>query len=552
MLRRPTLRANISRPHAPQPVIFDYPHYPQSPSTITHNPHFHRQFRDPSPRHSATQLPHQPPHPPTAAARPTPPSSRKIIASRSSSQFFKARLTVSINRMSSKPIPEGLVRVHDYGIGEKLAQGEFSSIRLAYNLQTKNRCAVKVISKSKLPQSRLGQKIIFNETVLAALVDHPSLIEILDICDSDTHIYQFMRLAEHGNLLEKLRKTPLEISIVIRLIDQLFAGVEYLHSLGICHRDINLENLLLTNHGGLKMCGFGLSSISMAGQIKSYGTPSYLYWAPESWKTPVYNGFQADMWSCGVVVYALFSRRFPYPKVTPEFDFSDKVDYSLIPKDFQGLISSLLSMDPAARPTASQCRADPCLRSTQPLRAKLPLSSLKLDKSVVESNWTLCSKLSQVIGVPVDALNAKMCSDEMNWEKALLILLRRRMDGRSAELARKVDGRPGFFAAPEAAKMAVVEKIHIFPAPSSVVWAAMHNYAVRIQCTVAVPLSSSPSIVLHSKKGEMKVTYHCSDDASTGQCSVMLCANNESLEMATAIMKYLQNHFAKKAELPSA
>lgn len=445
--------------------------------------------------------------------------------------------------MSAKAIPDDLPRVHEYALGNQIGKGQFSSIRLAYNLQTKNPCAVKVISKSKLAQSKFVKRIIFNETVLAALVDHPSIIEVIEVCDTDTHIFQFMRLAEHGDLRGKLTRTPLEISIVIRLIDQLFAGVEYLHSLGICHRDLTLENLLLTNHGGLKICDFGLSSMSITGQIKDYGDTSYLYSAPETFKLPQFNGFQADMWSCGVIVYALLSRRFPFPKVTPDFDFSEKIDFSVIPKDFHALVGGLLSLDPAARPTASQCRADQCLRSSQPLRVKLPLSSLRLDPSVVTENSKLCSRLSQVLGVPADVLNGKMSAEEMNREKALLLLLRRRIDGRSAELVRKVDGRPGFFAAPTAAKMAVVEKIHTFPAPSCQVFAALHNYVIRSKCAISLPLSSAPSIIFHNGRNEMKVSYNCDDEA--GQCSVILCADQDALPLAVDIMKYLQGHVGK-------
>ncbi|OHT15428.1 CAMK family protein kinase [Tritrichomonas foetus] len=437
------------------------------------------------------------------------------------------------------------VKIHDYVIGDPIGRGTFSSIRVAFHHRSKKPYAVKIISKQKLATCQRSKHILFNETVLAPLVDHPCIIEVQEIADTDSHIFQFMRFAEHGDLLHKLRKTPFETSIVLRLIDQLLSAVEYLHSLGICHRDIKLENILLAKHGGVKLCDFGLATFTFNGQIQG-NCGSYEYSAPEAIRSPQFDGFKADMWSCGIVIYAILSRRLPYPNVTPDYDFSDPIDFSLIPKDFVPLIQQLLSIDPSMRPSATECRAMPLLTSQQ-IRPKLPLSSLRFDGPPdAEDKESIITRLSQVLGMQPDLFNSRISCPEMCREKLLFLLSKRKSErvnlgGNDISLKPNAPTPPKgqFFAPPPVANVAILERKHSFQTSACTVYAALHSFTIRQKCCISSPLSMSPTIVLHKDKQEFRVSFYIADEAAGGGCSIMLCADQSSASLLGFIMKYL-------------
>ena len=99
--------------------------------------------------------------------------------------------------------------------------------------------------------------------------------------------------------------------------------VEYLHANDISHRDIKLDNLLLDAFGNLKLCDFGVSQMverDEKGRKKPLysksGTPVYI--APEMLSQSGYDGFKADIWACGVVLYSMLYGEVPFRDTTKE------------------------------------------------------------------------------------------------------------------------------------------------------------------------------------------------------------------------------------------
>ena len=94
---------------------------------------------------------------------------------------------------------------------------------------------------------------------------------------------------------------------------QLIKGVDYIHSLGIAHRDLKPENLLLTADYRLKICDFGISKFFNQKSILSesfLGTPSYA--SPETLERKMYDVIKNDVYSCGIILYALMYRTLPF------------------------------------------------------------------------------------------------------------------------------------------------------------------------------------------------------------------------------------------------
>ena len=90
------------------------------------------------------------------------------------------------------------------------------------------------------------------------------------------------------------------------------AGIEYCHNNLVSHRDLKPENILITENNVVKIADFGLSNLMKDGKYlkTSCGSPNYA--APEVISGKPYCGADADVWSCGVILYALLAGYLPF------------------------------------------------------------------------------------------------------------------------------------------------------------------------------------------------------------------------------------------------
>ena len=122
-----------------------------------------------------------------------------------------------------------------------------------------------------------------------------------------------MELCAGGDLLSYVRRRRhLKESVAKFIFWQIIRGIQYCHNKNIIHRDIKLENILLDARGQVKICDFGVSRVVEPGDVirDKTGTPAYI--APEILKKLGYQGFGVDIWSAGVVLYAMLSGTVPF------------------------------------------------------------------------------------------------------------------------------------------------------------------------------------------------------------------------------------------------
>lgn len=122
-----------------------------------------------------------------------------------------------------------------------------------------------------------------------------------------------MELCAGGDLLNYVRRRRrLKEDVAKSIFKQIIEGLDYCHSKSILHRDIKLDNILLDSEGEVKICDFGVSKIVKPGEImnEQCGTPAYI--APEILRDKGYQGFAADIWSVGVVLYAMLYGTVPF------------------------------------------------------------------------------------------------------------------------------------------------------------------------------------------------------------------------------------------------
>jgi serine/threonine protein kinase len=123
-----------------------------------------------------------------------------------------------------------------------------------------------------------------------------------------------MELCGGGDLLTYVRRRRrIKEEVAAQLFSQIVQAVMCCHCKSILHRDIKLDNILLTSQGIVKLCDFGVSKLITKPKEKMYeqcGTPAYI--APEVFENKGYCGFQSDVWSAGVVLYAMLYGTVPF------------------------------------------------------------------------------------------------------------------------------------------------------------------------------------------------------------------------------------------------
>ena len=146
-------------------------------------------------------------------------------------------------------------------------------------------------------------------------------MKMYDVWSSPKELYLVLEYVQGGELFDYLcsRGSRLSLLEAIAIIKQVLAGVDYCHRFHICHRDLKPENILLTNDGTgndqykrVKIADFGMSALdSLNGLLRtSCGSPHYA--SPEIVRGHTYSGATSDIWSCGVILYALLTSRLPF------------------------------------------------------------------------------------------------------------------------------------------------------------------------------------------------------------------------------------------------
>ncbi|KAF7722035.1 serine/threonine protein kinase [Apophysomyces ossiformis] len=258
--------------------------------------------------------------------------------------------------------------------GRHIGKGAGGSVRLIRRSADQKTFAVKQFRK-RLPyeSERDYVKKVTAEFCIGSTLHHPNIIETLDIVQEGNTFYEIMEYAPNDlfNVVMSGMMSREEIACCWR---QLLLGLDYLHSMGIAHRDLKLDNLVLDHLGILKIIDFGCScvfkypfedAITLSKGI--FGSDPYI--APEQYTQPTYDPRQSDIWSCGIIFICMTIRRFPWrcPRASdPSFKAfatnQNQQQYrllKLLPREARPIMADILDLDPGRRASLSNIMADP-------------------------------------------------------------------------------------------------------------------------------------------------------------------------------------------------
>eukprot|EP01063_Lacrimia_lanifica_P004780 TRINITY_DN1271_c1_g1_i1.p1 TRINITY_DN1271_c1_g1~~TRINITY_DN1271_c1_g1_i1.p1 ORF type:complete len:306 (+),score=149.63 TRINITY_DN1271_c1_g1_i1:70-987(+) len=253
----------------------------------------------------------------------------------------------------------GRFRLEDVVLG----RGSYGEVRRGADVETGKKVAVKVMKKELLNKSPRQAKQLYREISIMKSLAHPNVVNLFDTYQTSNNIYMVMELVDGGELFNKIveSRQGLEENLARQYFQDLILGVRYVHEQGVAHRDLKPENILLSSTG-IKISDFGLSNIQLtteSGQVVDHmqlqtvcGTPNYV--APEVLEKKGYNGFMADIWSCGVVLYVMLTGYLPFtdPHVPTLLGMILRGKYEIpsdMPSEASNMVSSLMQRNPEER-----------------------------------------------------------------------------------------------------------------------------------------------------------------------------------------------------------
>lgn len=239
-----------------------------------------------------------------------------------------------------------------YTVSDVLGKGHYGMVFLAVNETSGKTYAVKVMKK----KVRNINKYAYIEEAVLRLSRHCSFIVHLYSSFQTKHSYYLvMEYAKGGNLKQLLDTYGcLSIDCTRFMAAEMVLGLDFLHINGVIHRDLKIQNILLTSDRHIRLIDFGLSKMGILGDETTNsgcGTPFYM--APEILRRVTY-GNEVDWWALGVVVYKMVTGAFPFMgKTNPEVFVAvtrDRPYYDPhLPSDLISFIKGLLQKHPAKR-----------------------------------------------------------------------------------------------------------------------------------------------------------------------------------------------------------
>jgi eukaryotic-like serine/threonine-protein kinase len=209
-----------------------------------------------------------------------------------------------------------------YLIGRQLGAGGMATVYLAEDVRHHRQVAVKVL-RSDLTAT-LGAERFLREIEIAARLQHPHILPLLDSGEAGGFLFYVMPYVEGESLRDKLaREHELPVADAIRILHDVVDALSYAHQRGVVHRDVKPENILLSGRHAV-VADFGIAkAVSEATGAHglttvgvALGTPAYM--APEQATADASTDSRADIYAVGVVAFELLAGRPPFQGLTPQ------------------------------------------------------------------------------------------------------------------------------------------------------------------------------------------------------------------------------------------
>lgn len=280
-----------------------------------------------------------------------------------------------IDRTKSAPgvkLPDLLSgsRVGAYEVIREIGRGGMGAVYLAQDTRLGRRVALKLLSGELTTEQRHIRRFE-QEARAASALNHPNIVTIYDIGETDVGRFIIMEFVE-GRTLREVARTPLPLDVLVRLGGQIARALNVAHISGIVHRDIKTDNIMVRDDGYVKVLDFGVArlaraagSLTKAAVVETdpeviIGTPAYM--SPEQASGKSITG-ATDIFSSGIVLYELATGQNPFKRdsqlaclhaIIEEQPIRPSLINPELSSALEALILQMLEKDPRLRPDASE------------------------------------------------------------------------------------------------------------------------------------------------------------------------------------------------------
>ncbi|KAI0408427.1 hypothetical protein F4802DRAFT_605051 [Xylaria palmicola] len=286
-----------------------------------------------------------------------------------------ARATGAKQRTSRTSIP---TQSGKWILGKTIGAGSMGKVKLARKEDGTEQVACKIIPRgstedghhSRAEKERADQSKEIRtarEAAIVTLLQHPHICGLRDVVRTNYHWYMLFEYVNGGQMLDYIiSHGKLKEKQARKFSRQIASALDYCHRNSIVHRDLKIENILISKTGDIKIIDFGLSNLfSPRGHLKTFCGSLY-FAAPELLQARAYTGPEVDVWSFGIVLYVLVCGKVPFDDQSmPALHAKIKkgvVDYpGWLSNECRHLLSRMLVTDPRQRATMFEVLNHPWL-----------------------------------------------------------------------------------------------------------------------------------------------------------------------------------------------
>ncbi|KAI8210022.1 Serine/threonine-protein kinase ppk16 [Colletotrichum sp. SAR 10_77] len=334
----------------------------------------------------------------------------------------KAKLARSYQELLDEFANKDLSSVGNYTLGRLIGKGSFGKVYLATHKLTNG-------SKVVLKSANKGDSNLAREIHHHRQFVHPHIARLYEVIVTENLVWLVLEYCAGDELYNYLLEHgPLPVHKVQKIFAQLVGAVSYVHQQSCVHRDLKLENILFDKHENVKLVDFGFTR-EYEGKSNHLQTfcGTICYSAPEMLKGEKYAGEKVDVWSLGVILYALLCGELPFDDdddnvtrtkiLSEEPKFPEHLPLAAIP-----LIKSLLSKRPLLRPSLPEILSNPFLAEHAPAQhAILKLTRPPPFATVLEKETLQRMRSAGVdIDSVIESVLAQRCDALAGWWTLLI------------------------------------------------------------------------------------------------------------------------------------